>query len=270
VYSIGEFSKITGLTIKAIHLYHEKGLLAPIVDESSGYRYFNQRSVDKARAIRLLKDMTFSLDEIASILQDYEDESDILGHLERKKAVIEAQLRQLKAVSLSIETILKNEREAIAMSSHPQFDIEEKSVAPLFVASYRWKGKYSDSGHAFSKLGRAVGFGMAGKPLGLYYDLEYKEDGADIESCMPIKKPVSGEGIQCRELPAGRCVTLIHKGPYDQLSRSYGRLFDYIKSKGLEAQAPIREIYVKGPGMIFKGNPKKYLTEIQIFVAERA
>jgi effector-binding domain-containing protein len=29
---------------------------------------------------------------------------------------------------------------------------------------------------------------------------------------------------------------------------------------------PSREIYLKGPGMIFKGNPKNYLTEIQIFL----
>jgi len=29
---------------------------------------------------------------------------------------------------------------------------------------------------------------------------------------------------------------------------------------------PTRELYVKGPGMIFKGNPKKYLTEIQILI----
>ena len=29
---------------------------------------------------------------------------------------------------------------------------------------------------------------------------------------------------------------------------------------------PTREVYLKGPGMIFKGNPNKYLTEIQILI----
>jgi effector-binding domain-containing protein len=59
---------------------------------------------------------------------------------------------------------------------------------------------------------------------------------------------------------------LIHKGSYDQLSRSYGKLFDYIKANNLTSVSPIREIYVKGPGMKFKGNSKKYLAEIQIMV----
>ena len=31
----------------------------------------------------------------------------------------------------------------------------------------------------------------------------------------------------------------------------------------MQIKYPIREIYIKGPGMIFRGNPKKYITEIQ-------
>ena len=40
----------------------------------------------------------------------------------------------------------------------------------------------------------------------------------------------------------------------------------YIKSKGYEIEFPTREVYLKGPGMIFRGNPAKYLTEIQILI----
>ena len=40
----------------------------------------------------------------------------------------------------------------------------------------------------------------------------------------------------------------------------------YLKQKGYKATAPSREIYLKGPGMIFRGNPKNYLTEIQMVV----
>jgi DNA-binding transcriptional MerR regulator len=267
LYSIGEFSKITGLSIKAIHLYHEKELLVPnSVDRETGYRYYDNHNVEKAHAIALLREMTFSLNEIAELLKDYDDESEIVSFLERKRANIEFQLKQLKVVSVSIDKIINSEREAIAMAQNNEFEVVEKQIAPALVASIRWKGKYSDSGKAFSKLGRAVGFNMAGKPLGLYYDMQYMEDGADIESCFPVKKKVSGEGVTVRELQGGKFVTLVHKGPYDQLSRSYTKVFDYIKTKNLKMSAPIREIYLKGPGMIFRGNTKKYLTEIQILV----
>ena len=61
-------------------------------------------------------------------------------------------------------------------------------------------------------------------------------------------------------------MTLLHRGPYDQLGRSYEILLDYIKQRGYEIQVPSREVYLKGPGLIFKGNPNKYLTEIQMLV----
>ena len=42
--SIGEFSRVTQLSIKALRLYHEKGILSPgKVDPATGYRYFDDR-----------------------------------------------------------------------------------------------------------------------------------------------------------------------------------------------------------------------------------
>jgi effector-binding domain-containing protein len=61
-----------------------------------------------------------------------------------------------------------------------------------------------------------------------------------------------------------RAVTLIHQGPYDTKSESYRKIGEYMKECGLKAGIPSRELYLKGPGMIFAGNPKKYLTEIQV------
>jgi effector-binding domain-containing protein len=42
---------------------------------------------------------------------------------------------------------------------------------------------------------------------------------------------------------------------------------EYIQNKKYETVLPVRELYLKGPGMIFRGNPKNYLTEIQIFIS---
>lgn len=67
-------------------------------------------------------------------------------------------------------------------------------------------------------------------------------------------------------MPGGKCVSLIHKGPWDKLGDSYERIMSYIKEKGYETVIPSREIYLKGPGIILKGNPKNYLTEIQILI----
>jgi len=104
--------------------------------------------------------------------------------------------------------------------------------------------------------------------MGLYYDREYKEEDADFESCFPVKQEVKKEGVQVHRLEGGRCVALVHRGPYGELGRSYQKVFEYMREKKLEPKSPTREVYLKGPGMIFRGNPKNYLTEIQVLVAE--
>ncbi len=154
------------------------------------------------------------------------------------------------------------------MANQQEFEIEEKTVPDMLIAGIRYKGKYSDCGKAFGKICRSMGRFTSGKPFNLYYDAEYKEDDADIESCIPIRQDKQVEGIEVRNLPGGKCISLIHKGPYEELGRSYEKIFAYAKENGLNFQIPSREVYVKGPGMIFRGNPKKYLTEIQMMIQE--
>lgn len=266
--SIGEFSRVTGLTIKTIRLYDEKGLLPPaVVRDDSGYRYYDAASVERARVIKQLRDLDFSLAEIAQILETGSDEADIVGFLERQKEAIAKKLDRYAQVHRALETVIHTEKEA-AMATKTTFHIEEKTLPEMLVAGIRGKGVYSDSGERFAKLGRAVGRHMAGKALGLYYDTEYKESDADFESCFPIRKAIAKDGVDVHTLPGGRCVALVHRGPYAELGRSYQRLFEYVRDKKLTPKTPSREVYIKGPGMIFKGNPKNYLTEIQVLVEE--
>jgi effector-binding domain-containing protein len=93
-----------------------------------------------------------------------------------------------------------------------------------------------------------------------------KEDNADIETCYPVGDMKLAGALILHALPGGKCVYLVHKGPYEHLSRSYAKVMDYIQKKKYQVSLPIREIYRKGPGMIFRGNPKNYLTEIQIMI----
>jgi DNA-binding transcriptional MerR regulator/effector-binding domain-containing protein len=271
VFTIGEFSKITGLTVKTLRFYHEKGLLVPaLVDDQTGYRYYDFRQIDKARVITQLRGLEFSLEQIGDILKSCEDEADILDFLERQRTALEERMRQYRGVVGSLDTIIRGEREARLAMKNATFEVEEKTVETLLVAGVRMKGRYSDCGKGFSKIGKALGRHISGKPLLLHYDAEYKEDDADFEACMPVRKGKTVDGISVRELPGGRCAALVHKGPYNELGRSYARIIAYMKEKGYEIVQPTREVYIKGPGMIFKGNPKNYLTEIQMLIQSPA
>ena len=270
MFSIGEFSKITGLTVKTLRFYHEQGLLAPsAVDDETGYRYYSPAKVEAARAITFLRDLDFSLAEIREILAHLDDEGDLLEAMERQRQVIEEKIRTYRKVIASLDRFLADQREARMIMTNVSLEIAEKDVAPFLMAGVRMKGKYSDCGKGFSRIGRSLGRYIQGKPFLLHYDQEYHEDDADYEACMPIRAGKAVEGISVRELPGGRCVSLVHRGPYTELGRSYARILEYIHDRGYQVQTPSREVYLKGPGMIFKGNPKNYVTEIQMFLVPR-
>jgi hypothetical protein len=42
------------------------------------------------------------------------------------------------------------------------------------------------------------------------------------------------------------------------LGESYKKLYEAIHKKKVKTKLPSREVYLKGPGMILKGNPKNY------------
>jgi effector-binding domain-containing protein len=201
------------------------------------------------------------------MLATCEDEADLLDHLERQRAVIENRMRQYRGILGSLEKIIRTEKEARMVRQNATFDVEEKTLDTLLIAGVRMKGRYGDCGKGFARIGRALGRYACGKCFLLHYDHEYKEDDADFEACMPVRKAKAVDGISVRDLPGGRCVALLHRGPYEDLGRSYAKILAYIKGKGYEVVRPTREVYLKGPGMIFKGNPKNYLTEIQMLIA---
>lgn len=269
MFSIGDFSKITGLTIKTLRYYHEQGLLHPsCVDQQTGYRYYDRSKVETARIITLLRDLDLSLDEIREILRGAGDDADLRNVMERQKAALEGKVRRYREIVRSLDRFLSQDEEARRIMAQASFQIEEKTAAPMLVAGIRKQGRYSECGEAFGRIGKRFGRLINGKPLLLHFDTEHKEDDADYEACMPIRSGKPVDGISAHELPGGRCVSLLHQGPYDTLGRSYARVLEYVREKGYDVVIPTREIYHKGPGMIFRGNPKNYLTEIQMLIKE--
>lgn len=265
--SIGEFSRATALTVKTLRHYHERGLLVPAhVDPSSGYRYYDQTSIERAGVIKALRQLEFSLDDIGEILRECSDDADALQFLVEQRAAIAARMAHLRSIAAALDSVIHTQKEAKTMNDQ-NFDIEDKTIEPQLVAGIRTRGRFDQCSAVFKRLGRAFGFGLAGKPGMLVYDEEYRPDDADFEPYFPVKKPKPADSdIHVRTLPGGRALCLVHRGPYDRISGAYGRLLAEARRRALTPRAPSREVYIKGPGMLFAGNPERYLTEVQLFV----
>ncbi len=67
--SIGDFARRSRLSIKALRLYDELGVLVPArVDEASGYRYYDVGQVDEARLVVMLRQLQLPLAAIRDLL----------------------------------------------------------------------------------------------------------------------------------------------------------------------------------------------------------
>src|ERR1700758_5780524 len=95
--TIGEFSRITHLSVKTLRRYHEAGLLQPAqVDPHTGYRYYATAQVPTAQVIRRFRELGMPVREVREVLATTDPQARsalIAGHLER----LERQLRQNQA-----------------------------------------------------------------------------------------------------------------------------------------------------------------------------
>ena len=65
MYKINQFSKISGLTVKALRYYDQEGILQPAFrNEENQYRYYNDDNLKKAQLIKYLRSLDFSIMEI--------------------------------------------------------------------------------------------------------------------------------------------------------------------------------------------------------------
>ena len=88
---IGDFSKLSRVSIRMLRHYDEIGLLKPVwIDPESGYRYYSAEQLPVAGRINALKDMGFGLAAIGEILPCYEDRDALERHLRCKQAELQA------------------------------------------------------------------------------------------------------------------------------------------------------------------------------------
>jgi len=67
--SIGEFARRSRLSLKALRLYDELGVLVPSrVDQASGYRYYDTAQLDEARLVVMLRQLQLPLAAIRELL----------------------------------------------------------------------------------------------------------------------------------------------------------------------------------------------------------
>jgi effector-binding domain-containing protein len=249
---IGRFSKMTRLSVKALRLYDEIGLLHPAhVDPSSGYRYYDLGQANRAEAVRILRSVDMPLDEIRVVLDTEDSElvhKQLVAHRERLAERLASQERMLAY----LETLIQR-KEGIMPYDVQIIEVASQQVAAVKVhTNLRRIG--TDIATGFGTLvhgiGRA-GLAPSGAPLIVYHDVIDEETDGDIEICVPVDGAISGDSpVYGRELEGGTMASTIHHGPYQEIAPAYHTITGWISEHGHEIAGPPREVYLNDPQVV--------------------
>ncbi len=270
---IGDFSRLSQVSVKTLRYYDDVGLLHPLtVDPFTGYRYYSAGQLPRLNRVLALKDLGLSLNQIAQVLDEGLTPAQLRGMLRLKQAEVQQQVDDERARLVRLEARLRQiERE----DNMPDYDVVLKQVEPQLVASVRrvvpnYQAIGTLYGELFGALGPTGALTTGQMPLtaALYHDEGYKEGDVDVEAVAFLKQPWPLTlPVKVYELPGGTMASLVHKGAYNRFSQAYEAMLKWIEANGYRIVGPSRELYLFAPQPV-RQDDETCVTEIQFPVAK--
>jgi DNA-binding transcriptional MerR regulator len=270
---IGDFSKLSRVSVKTLRYYDEMGLLKPIeVDRFTGYRYYEFDQLPRLYRILALKDLGFSLEEIGHLLEGDLSTEQMRGMLKLRQAEIRQRVEDEAERLERVELWLREIEQEDSMS---RYDVVIKKIEPIKVASVRGVVPTPpDQRSLWDELMRYLhetGARMAGTPMALYHDPEFKERNWGIEVCIPVVDETPSNGrIKVHDLPGvEKMACVVHTGPFATIGEAYDAIAKWIDQNGYHIVGPGRELNLRLPETLGDQNDPNTVNEIQ-FPVEKA
>lgn len=149
-----------------------------------------------------------------------------------------------------------------------EYRVEIRDVEPVRVAYMKYRGNTAKANQVFPNVFKSIRGKADGAPFFSYLSMDPKTKTGEMELCVPTAQTPAGNGVEAKEMPRIRALCVTHTGSYETLPAAYTAIDRFAAEHGLKLTPPFREVYIKGPGMFLKGNPDKYITEIQFPIEE--
>ena len=247
--TIGDFSRMTHLSVKALRHYHDLGVLEPAaVDPFTGYRLYDTSQVGSAQVIRRLRDLGMPLDSIAAVLAAPGLEArnrEIAAHLTR----MERQLEQTQASVAALRALLTGPAVRPA--------IELRTIAAVTALAVREMVDAADlnewGSEAFDALTAALtatGLTAAG-PYGGLFDGDFFElERSEVTAFVPVPAGAAlgtadpAGGVRVVRIPAVEAAVAVHAGAFSEIDRTYAAVGEVVAERAIGTGGPIREYYL--------------------------
>ena len=243
VLSIGDFSRMTQLSVKTLRHYHDVGLLKPCrVDPATGYRYYSSDQAPTAQVIRRLRDLGMPVADVRAVLVSAPADRNALisGHLERLE-------NQLDATRSAVESL-----RAILQAPAPDSRIEHRTVADAPAAAITatvdrdellpwWQGAVGELRATVQGDRRLTPTGV----LGALFDFDvFANDHGGTTVFVPVRGEVRPIGrVVPMTIPGAELAVIKYQGPHDDVDIDYSALGEYATEHEISVEGPLREYY---------------------------
>lgn len=261
---IGEFSKLSRVSVRMLRYYDEIGLLKPAeIDPFTDYRYYREDQLPIAGRITALKDIGFTLADIVKILKIYDDGEQLESYFsERQK-----ELEKTKLETLHRLTLLDATRKRLRKEKTMNYDVTIKTIPERYAATVHMTiPRYEDEGMIWGVLAEETG-GMKLVPADpclcavTFLDGEYKEENVEVMAWKTVKGSYPDtKNVKFTTLPEVTVASCTYKGSYSLITDVYAAVVPWIKENGYELDGPMFNIYHVSPHET--SNPDEFVTEI--------
>ena len=254
MFAIGEFARHGRVSVRMLRHYDAIGLLEPVsVGPTTGYRFYDASQLSRLNRIVALKNLGFTLQQVASILDGQVSAAELRGMLMLRQAELQQQIATDAARLAQVEARLL----AIEGENGEPAPIVVKRIAPVRVAELTGTAAGYEpqfitpviQGLYYDLPRRLCGAGIAITGPGLAY---YEDDGDDagaitVHAALPVAERPGGRQdfgvVDLSEIPAA--ATLIHHGPMDDVLPSIQALARWIDASGYQSLGYAREVTLK-------------------------
>src|SRR6476661_6972859 len=222
---IGDFSRMTHLSVKALRFYHDQGLLEPArIDPSSGYRFYDN---DQVPAVLTAPDVETRTKEI-------------IAHL----TAMESKLAELQVSVSSLRALLETPavRPEVEFRSIPA--TRALAVRGMVTVQQAWAWGTDVFGEIYGRIEQA-GLTPAGPGGALFPAGFFELHQAELTAFVPVDGPVAGGGrATVTTIPGVEAAVMLHCGSPADSDQTYGALGTIVAERAIGIEGPIREYFL--------------------------
>jgi DNA-binding transcriptional MerR regulator len=251
MFRIGDFSRLTQVTVKALRHYDDLGLLRPAhVDRDTGYRYYSGTQVARLNRILALKELGLSLDQIEPFLDADLSSNQLRLVLQIKQAETAQRIEEEQARLARIEAWLRE----VGSDPGARPDVVVKRIDAQRVASIREvlpeRGAVARLFQALAAYQRRHGLSATSWTV-VWHDSDFREVDVDAEATFTTSDPLpADERVRPAELPAVETMAcIVHHGPPESIGGSCRALLQWIDANHRQITGPERVRMIQRGGL---------------------